>query len=124
VESVDLVEDGLPVREVGLLLGGVDEGELGGNAVGVVWVFGAALGFTPGVFGSVEAAQADVFRGRPGRWRGSLLRAGHERAEQQQACQRESCVRHSAILRSHLTYAKGLGQKRGAVGYAHFCIRI
>jgi hypothetical protein len=56
VESVDLVEDSLPMREVGLLLDGVDERKQGGNAVGVVWVFGAALGFAPGVFCVVDGA--------------------------------------------------------------------
>jgi hypothetical protein len=63
VQGVNLVEDGLPVLEVGLLLGGVDEGELGGNAVGMVWILRAALGFAPGVFGVVDGAQAEVFSG-------------------------------------------------------------
>ena len=63
MQGVNLVEDGLPVLEVGLLFGGIDEGEFGGNAVGVVWVPGAALRFAPGVFGVVDRTQAEVFGG-------------------------------------------------------------
>jgi len=71
--------------EVGLLLGGVDEGELGGNAVGMVFVLGAALRFAPRVFRVVDSAQARVFHGRPGYWFWRLLGGACDRKQ-------DSCI--------------------------------
>ena len=107
MQGVNLVQDGLPVLEVGLLLGGIDEGELRGNAVRMVWVLSAALGFAPGVFGVVEVAQAEVFSGGPGVcWLGGLLGGAYSGSQKQKSCQRESCIGHPAILRTRRGSAK------------------
>ncbi len=64
MQGIDLVEDRLPMLEVRLLLGGVDEGEFRRDAAGVVRISCAALGFAPRVFRVVDSAQAEVFGGR------------------------------------------------------------
>ena len=98
--------------EIRLLLGGVDDGKLGRDTVGMVGVLGSALRSTPGIFGVVDGAQTEVFGGWLG---GGMLRKPCNGREKQKGCQREVCVCHAAIL----TYATGLHQKLGSVGYSH-----
>jgi len=66
------------------------------DAVGVVGVSGAALGFAPGVFGGVDVAEVRVFGGEVGGGLGLRDCGG----EEEDGCQRGSCDCHGVDLRT------------------------
>jgi hypothetical protein len=61
VLRVQLLQYALPVDELRLLRRGIDAGQLSKNPVGIVWIAGAALRLSPGIFRGVDRLELAIF---------------------------------------------------------------